>query len=108
MSADNWARCPKCLKEGEASFAKQQIEVDEAYGKVSIEEFDRQRAELAKAQEFLDEDDTFRTFREDYEFSGAEEGVVTASYKGQCTKCGLSLKFEEKHPIPGLWVSDGY
>jgi hypothetical protein len=31
-----------------------------------------------------------RTFREDYEFYGAETGEVTARYRGRCTVCGLS------------------
>lgn len=80
----------------------QEAEVDEAYGKVPIEEFDRKRASLAKAQELLAGDDIFRTFREDYEFHGAEDGAVSVVYKGSCTKCGLKMDIKEVHPIPGL------
>jgi hypothetical protein len=100
VSADNWARCPRCAREWEAQHAARQAEVAESYGKVSVEEFDQARADLkADRMAFNDQEPTFR---EDYEFSGAEEGVVTVSYRGQCTKCGLSLKIAEDHPIPGL------
>ena len=61
------------------------LEVTASYGNVPIVEFDALRAaydaEAAKPME--------QTFREDYEFTGAGDGEVTASYKGACSKCGL-------------------
>jgi endogenous inhibitor of DNA gyrase (YacG/DUF329 family) len=44
------------------------------------------------------------TFREDYCFSGASEGVVTAEYRGYCTTCGLKVSFDhvvDFYPTPG-------
>lgn len=88
MSADNWAICPRCLSEaGE----KDQAEIERVaalYGKVPVEEFDAQRAALKP----IDPED-YRTLREDYEFSGAEEGTVEADYSCCCSKCGLGTSF---------------
>jgi len=46
--------------------------------------------------------DPKESFREDYEIYGADEGTVTVSYSGSCTKCRLSLSFEDDHPIEGV------
>lgn len=82
MSADNWADCPRCTETIMAP-------VRAAYGKVSADEYVRLLAEARKRMDGS-------TFREDYEFYGAETGVLTISYRGVCTVCGLSLKVEEK------------
>lgn len=84
MGADNWAICPQCLAEAKTDAENASAEVYAQYGKVPPEEFDRLREELP----VLNPED-FRTFREDYEFYGADEGEVKASYSGHCTKCGL-------------------
>lgn len=100
MSADNWDRCPRCYGLKAKLLEEKQKLVDASYGVLTVEEFDKARADLVK--ERVDLEDSYVTFREDYEIFGAETGVVTVSYKGQCTKCGLSLKFQEDHPIPGV------
>ena len=41
----------------------------------------------------------YQTFREDYEFWGAEEGHVTATYSARCHVCGLTLNFENRVPL---------
>lgn len=95
MSADNWAVCPRCLDrakaEREAKFEAARV----AYGNVAPEEYERLRAE---AQVPVDED-SFRTFREDYEFYGAEKGTITASYSGHCQTCNLNIDFKDEHPF---------
>lgn len=40
-------------------------------------------------------------FREDYEIYGAESGTVCISYSGRCNSCGLSVSWEDSHPIEG-------
>ena len=100
MSADNWARCPRCTRIGAAQLKAQEEAVQASYGKVPVDEFDEARRKLAIDRKAFENRE--RTFREDYEFYGAEEGVVTASYSGQCRECGLKLKFSESRPIPGL------
>lgn len=87
MSADNWAICPNCLAEAKAAIDKERAEVYAKYGKVPPDDFDRLRDELPT----FDPED-YRTFKEYYEFYGAEEGEVQASYGGSCTECGLQAE----------------
>ena len=88
MSASNWAICPRCVDNAEAESAERQNKVMAAYGKVPVEEFERMRAESDAAA--VKEED-YRTFREDYEFYGAEDGEIVASYGGGCGTCGLTV-----------------
>jgi hypothetical protein len=92
MSADNWAVCPQCLDRGLGESEALFQAAVEAYGKVSPEEYEQLRA---KAQTPVDPE-AFDTFREDYEFYGAEDGTVTASYSGHCQKCGLGVDFKHE------------
>lgn len=101
MSADNWDKCPRCLRQALAVLENLKRQVNAAYGVVPVAEFDEKRVELSKEYAKLEDDTSFRTFREDYEIYGAEDGVVNVSYSGQCTVCKLSLKFTDSHPIPG-------
>lgn len=97
MSADNWAKCPRCKANRIKAADAAQAAALAAYGKVDVAEFDRLRAhadELSANVETGTE-----TFREDYEIYGAEEGVVLVGYSGRCTVCGLSLSFEHSHPL---------
>lgn len=87
MSASNWDICPRCLATAKADLDKASAEVYAQYGKVSADEFDRLRDELP---EFNPED--HRTFREDYEFYGAADGEIKATYSGKCSTCGLATK----------------
>lgn len=100
MSADNWAHCPRCTRIKLAEFDEQDAAIQAAYGVIPIVEFDKAREELAANKVAFE--NRQRTFREDYEFYGAEEGVVTVNYSGSCGECGLKLKFSESRPIPGL------
>lgn len=68
MSADHYAICPRC--------------VDEARKTIGLL--------------YICEED-YRTFREDYEFWGADSGTVNVHYRGECDKCGLACKFDEPH-----------
>lgn len=89
MSADNWAECPRCKHRALLKFENDQAAVSAMYGTVPVEEFDAARAALSV-------DEVGHTFREDYEFYGAESGTVKASYRGACTRCGLSLDFRQE------------
>lgn len=99
MSADNWARCPRCVARDAADIEVRSAAVDKAYGSVSVAEFDEMREALAASRTHHDEYNSFRTFREDYEIYGAEEGEVTVSYRGGCSTCGLRLEFEHAHTL---------
>jgi hypothetical protein len=89
MSADNWAECPRCKYRAKLKFEKESDAVQGMYGKVSVEEFDAARAALEL-------EDVGHTFREDYEFYGAEGGEITAEYSGHCTRCDLGLDFKHE------------
>lgn len=90
MSADNWATCPRCLRDAKVAANERSAEVYRTYGTVTPEEF-------IKACDALPGDphpSDFETFREDYEIYGATTGEVIVDYAGSCTKCGLSVKLK--------------
>jgi hypothetical protein len=91
MSADNWAVCPRCLHSAKSWLEAKKAEVRERYGRITIEEW----AELSTMLDEEVDEDAVRTFREDYEFYGAETGTLEISYRGECTKCGLKHEHED-------------
>lgn len=98
MSANNWARCPRCTVRGEQRLAGLHAELEKLYGTAPVREFDKARADLTvEIEKFAKR---VANFREDYEISGAESGTVKVTYGGQCQDCGLSLSFDEEHEIP--------
>lgn len=100
MSADNWARCPRCTAVAAAKFAAREVAIQASYGVAPVEKFDADRQALADDRATFE--DRRPTFREDYEIYGAETGVVTVRYGGGCQVCGLVLDITEQHPIPGV------
>jgi hypothetical protein len=101
MSASNWARCPRCVQRAEEVAAELKAETDRSYGKVSAEAFDIARMAYSDLERRLaDEWVTFRTFREDYEIFGAEEGTVKVSYSGWCDVCRLGFNFSHERELP--------
>jgi hypothetical protein len=100
MSADNWATCPRCKNSKVDKVAALEKQVKESYGKVPAEEFMRLNGALTQARLDVDKDDwNNRSFREDYEIYGAEDGIVKVGYSGSCTVCGLRLSFDDEHPF---------
>ena len=90
MSADNWTTCPRCKDKHEANLSAMFAKVGEAYGTVPVAEFDAMRAEYDAAR-FTP---LPANFREDYSFTGADEGEIVADYSGKCTVCGLTARME--------------
>ena len=102
MSADNWAMCPRCKANREDAAGLAHETAIKSYGKVSVTEFDELRDEADRLSELINNPPGAgqgRTFREDWEICGAEDGEVFVSYRGACQTCGLSLKFEHVHPL---------
>jgi hypothetical protein len=97
MSASNWAICPKCIVGARLAAERQHADAMASYGTVPAEEF---QARIASIKDVNPED--FRTFREDYEIYGTEDGEVTVSYSGHCRTCGAGLEFTDRHVIPGV------
>ncbi|MFD4946998.1 hypothetical protein ACFWNT_31850 [Streptomyces sp. NPDC058409] len=98
MSANNYTTCPRCEHQHQENLRQMAVELAEAYGKLPLEEWERMRQDHEAAKQARLEE----TFREDYEFHGAETGEVTASYRGTCSRCALSTSFEHKHQIEGV------
>ena len=93
MSADSWTTCPRCTERLDETKASEARRLADAYGKVDLEEYEAMKSEIAKVQALTPNEN----FREDYEFYGAEDGEVTASYGGSCKDCGLKVSF--KHSV---------
>lgn len=98
MSADNWDVCPRCELRHRNEALRLRADADAAYGKVSVEEWKlKDGAALEAAVNFKE-----RTFREDYEIGGAQDGSIVVSYNGGCSICGLSLTFSHEVLIEGI------
>lgn len=101
MGADNIAICPRCVRRR----AKELKSLDEAlqrdYGKVPLDVFDRQRAELNE----LRESEVQPTFAETWEIGLFGDGTSTflTKYSGRCRHCQLEYSFEE-YPKP--WTEE--
>lgn len=89
MSADNWDICPRCVHRAQATYEKDTMDVGELYGKIPHDEWLAKNASLKP----VDSED-FRTFREDYEFYGAQAGEIVADYSGNCSVCNLGVDFK--------------
>lgn len=96
VSADNWTVCPRCQRQRQAYIASKRTAVAELYGKVPVDEFDDARKELAA----LEANEPVRSFREDYDLYGVEEGCLTIVYSGGCTTCNLKFDHHSEHPLP--------
>src|SRR4051812_14137464 len=92
MSASNWAICPRCRDNAKAEVAAAIQAAVDAYGKVPADEYE----ELQRHIGVLSARSVQATFREDYEFYGAEDGEVVADYSGHCQTCGLGVDFTHK------------
>jgi hypothetical protein len=75
------------VHDAEELVTNQRDGVIDLYGKVPLETWVRLRSEVKKV-----DPEHYRTFREDYEFYGVQDGEVIAQYGGQCSVCGLSCE----------------
>ena len=94
MSADNWAKCPKCAIQGLERKRKEISLAAESYGEVDQQEFLKR---LETAREPLD---LRETLREDYWIGVDESGEFLVSYSCFCDKCGLRYEFKHKELLP--------
>jgi len=94
MSADNWAECPLC----KSKRAKALKKLEDKYGKVSQEEYER-------LKEFLDNEHNDEQFedtplREDYEVGVSDNGLGYVHYSGVCQLCGAAWEFNKTDILP--------
>lgn len=95
MSADNWAKCPRCTARHQQAIQDMRAKFAMLYGKVPIEEFEEHRDLLAAAER----QQLRETLREDYEIVGAADGVVEVIYGCSCETCGLESSFRYRHTL---------
>jgi len=98
MSADNWARCPRCDDRAVKAHKEAMDVIRAKYGKVSADEWDKLRATITEKHGADTE-----TFREDYEV-GIWGGKFNVTYRGHCSVCGLKHEFDRSEPITGYEV----
>ncbi len=91
MGADNWEACPRCLDRAVKAYAELLASHGAKYGVVTIEEWATLSSNLPSPPD--DEDRDLQTFREDYEW-WIDKGELHGSWRGSCTKCGLTFKHE--------------
>jgi len=91
MSADNWGICPSCYNKALQSKNADRKTVEESYGKISLEDFNKMFKEAARKVEPED----FRTLREDYEIGVDREGTFEVTYSGHCSECGFIFRFNK-------------
>lgn len=96
MSADNWAKCPLCVNRAELAYEKKANDVAVAYGRIPEEEFSRLHVALRAELREMNEWDSYRTGREDWDIYGAETGTVTIEYGFSCDVCGLTADFKQQ------------
>jgi hypothetical protein len=89
MSADNWTTCPRCALRRQEEIKTADEDLARAYGAVTVEQFDAQRAKRDELVKTSPE----QTLREDYEFWGISEGEFHVTYRGGCTTCGFEHSF---------------
>ncbi len=94
MSADNWRRCPQCLKTAKDKQDKLKLKAGESYGKVPKDEY------LKMLKDAETEPQIEETFREDYELGTDEDGNLYVSYHGGCNVCSYAHSFKHEQAYP--------
>lgn len=99
MGANSWARCPKCANRTQSKLETREFKINESYGKVPPLEFIAALEQLNRDKK--DAENPEATFREDYEVTGAADGVIVFTYSAYCTVkgCDLTLKFTTERPL---------
>ncbi len=93
--ADNWQTCPRCYDEAMEPWIEKGEAVFASYGLVTLDEFTKAFNRIPNEPK----EEDYYTFREDYEFYGADEGVIKWQYSGSCTECGLSASESGEFPF---------
>jgi len=90
MSADGWAKCPRCMAHAEARRDLRLEALREAYGKVDIAEYQRLQGEARELEEMGD------TLREDFVQGVQENGMYGCDYHAQCQACDWEFSFRHE------------
>jgi transposase-like protein len=83
VSADRWAKCPKCTK-------KLQDTLNSSYGKVSEDEY------LDALRQVNEQDETMR---EDYSIWTEQDGAFKVEYSCSCSVCGFKFTYKYQQQL---------
>lgn len=94
MSADNWARCPRCEDDLKKDVTGRIAQARSQYGKIPIEEFQQLMKSMAELETSYHTPGIERhQFREDYSVGIDLDGRISVDYRGCCNQCGLAHQF---------------
>lgn len=91
MSADSWSVCPRCDDKIKKEYKKASDEIENSYGKVSLEEY---RNLVDKLKNIKKVEECGNNLREDYELGIKLSGLFYVNYSGYCTVCGFVFNYE--------------
>lgn len=94
MSASNWRKCPRCIKERAHRIEQEKIELAKSYGKVTADEYEKKRRAIQSDEE-LDLEDTLR---EDYSQGMGTDGTYRVTYLCKCQVCDFTFKYKHEEP----------
>jgi len=93
MSADNWRRCPRCLRIALEKKEHLIKKMNAQYGKISIEEF-------AKLKEEAEQPINLKlTFEEYYELGIFDGPKFNVTYNGSCSVCNFNFEYEHEEKV---------
>jgi DNA-directed RNA polymerase subunit RPC12/RpoP len=99
MSADNYARCPKCSFVSSKKRRSIDEELTKAYGKISEKEYIELRNQLLPQFDDGFRDDQETSLREDYRIEMDVNGEFSVSYLARCSKCDFSFEYEHTQSV---------
>ena len=100
MSASNWRACPQCLARMEARAREKRVWLNDQYGKVDRETWEKKKAELEELRELLIQNRMEQTLREDYGFGFDVDGEFYVVYSASCQAPGCDFHYQYKHHEP--------
>lgn len=95
MSANNWTTCPKCKDRAATKQAQAAMDAAEAYGKVTIAQYEHLKLQIVEAAKFDRE-----TMREDYELGVDQNGRFYVDYSCSCQTCDFEFSYRHEQQLP--------
>jgi hypothetical protein len=91
MSANNWARCPRCVDSDLKKQRNEIAEINAMYGRITADEF------VLRIEDARQEVEHQETLREGWEIGTDDDGTFSVSYSCRCDKCGFRFSFKHEH-----------
>lgn len=94
MSADNWAKCPKCWAKAMDEIHQQAERQSNAYGKVPEKTWLKNQRLLWEKTDNLNGSGFKESFKENYQIGVDIEGRFSVEYRGRCMACDASFEYK--------------